>query len=298
MKGIPTYNDINDLHKLTGSNLRTVNPQFHCFDMADANNIAVTETKPHRTTFYTLALNFGTKDLYYSLNNSSFEKPSNFFLCVAPGHIAKWEKKGEWFGYCTFFKSEFLQFHSSINFLQQYPFFNINETNLLPLNEDSFKIASSLFKQIITEQQSATSFSDEIIRSNFLSILWQVRRLYEQHRQTSPVQKAGASIAAQFQYLVNEHYIEKISVDEYAKLLNITPNHLTQTIKEVLGKTAKSIITERRLNEAKYLLSYTSHDVSEIAFHLNFTEPTHFTKFFKKETELTPVQFRNSNLKI
>jgi AraC family transcriptional regulator, transcriptional activator of pobA len=296
-KGIPIYNNINDLHELTGSQLRTINPLFHCFDMAATNDILVTETQPHRTGFYTLALNFGTEDLQYSLNNTSFKNPSNFFLCVAPGHIAKWEKKGDWFGFCTFFKAEFLQFNSSVNFLQQYPFFNINETNLLPVDKENFETASQLFKQILIEQKANSSFSEEIIRSNFQSILWQVRRLYDQQKNSSPLQKAGASIAAQFQYFVNEHFLEKIAVDEYAQLLNISANHLSQTIKAVTGKTAKSIITERRLNEAKYLLSYTNQDISEIAFHLNFAEPTHFTKFFKKEMELTPNQFRSSNQK-
>lgn len=295
MTGIPLYHEINQLHELTGASIRTSNPLFHCFDMAETNDIRVRETQPHRTSFYMLALNFGTKDLYYTLNGTSFDNPANFFLCVAPGHIAKWQKNGDWFGYCTFFKTEFLQFNSSINFLQQYPFFNINETNLLPVTKDSFELASALFKQIIIEQQANTSFSQEIIRANFQSILWQVRRVYENQKPVSPAQKAGASIAAQFQYYVNEYFLEKTSVDEYADLLNISSNHLSQTISDVTGKTAKSIISERRLNEAKYLLIYTNLDISEIAFHLNFTEPTYFTKFFKKETTLTPNQFRTNH---
>jgi hypothetical protein len=60
MKGIPLYKEINDLHKLTGSSLRSRIDSFHCFDMALANDIIVTELPPHRADFYTLALNFGT----------------------------------------------------------------------------------------------------------------------------------------------------------------------------------------------------------------------------------------------
>jgi AraC family transcriptional regulator, transcriptional activator of pobA len=292
LKGIPIYNEINDLHQLTGSTLRTGNPLFHCFDMAETNNLEVTALPPHRVSFYTLALNYGTKNLAYTLNDQSFKNPSHFVLCVAPGQVAKWEKKGDWFGYCTFFKSGFLQFNSQVNFLQQYPFFNINETNLLPVTDQQFQTLSVYFQQIISEQDSQSSFSEEVIRSAFQAILWQTRRIYEEAGQVSASQKAGAGIAAQFQYLVNEHFAEKIAVEEYARLLNITANHLSQTIKEATGKTAKSIITQRRLEEAKYLLLYTDNDIAEIAFHLNFAEPTHFTKFIKKETGSTPNQIR------
>lgn len=292
MKGIPLYNNINDLHQLTGSSLRTGNPVFHCFDMAETNNLIVTELPPHRVDFYTLAFNTETENLEYTLNNTSFHNPKNFLLCVAPGQVAKWEKKGDWFGYCAFFKSEFLQFNSQVNFLQQYPFFNINETNLLPLNKEQLSAMSIYFQQIVAEQQNYSSFSNEIIRSAFQAILWQTRRIYEEQKQITPSQKANDIITSQFQFLVNEHFLEKISVDEYAQLLNITANHLSQTIKETTGKTAKSFITKRRLDEASYLLQYTSSDIAEISFHLNFSEPTHFTKFFKKETGKTPNEYR------
>ena len=292
MNGIPIYREINDLHKLTGSKLRTGNALFHCFDMAETNDLTVTALPPHRADFYTLALNFGTSELDYTLNANKFHHPSHFILCVAPGQVARWEKKGDWFGYCTFFKSEFLQFNSSLNFLQQYPFFDIGETNLLPVNEDNFQRLSVYFKQIIAEQETAAAFSHEIIRATFQAVLWQVRKIYEEVKQTSPSQRANAIIVSQFQHMVNEYFLLKITVEEYARLLNISPNHLSQTIKEVTGKTAKSFISKRRFDEASYLLLYTNMDIAEIAFQLHFSEPTHFSKFFKKESGKTPMEFR------
>lgn len=292
MKGIPLYHEINQLHELTGSPLRTHNPLFHCFDMSLTNSLPVSELPPHRVSFYTLALNFGTQQLSYTLNEKTFHNQSSFLLCVAPGQVAHWQKRGDWFGFCTFFKSEFLNFNSQVNFLQQYPFFNINETNLIAVNEQHFKTLSVYFQQIISEQHSQSAFSSEVIRSALQAVLWQTRRIYEEQKHLDSETKASAAIAAQFQHLVNEFFLEATSVEEYADRLNITANHLSQTIKDATGVTAKSIITKRRLEEAKYLLKYTDNDVAEIAYHLGFNEPTHFTKFFKKETDITPVQFR------
>jgi AraC family transcriptional regulator, transcriptional activator of pobA len=83
-----------------------------------------------------------------------------------------------------------------------------------------------------------------------------------------------------------------MAVEDYAQMLNISANHLSQTIKETTGNTPKSYITKRRLEEAKYLLLYTKNDIAEISFHLHFSEPTHFSKFFKKEIGQSPQEFR------
>jgi AraC-like DNA-binding protein len=260
--------------------------------MSQSNDLKVNKLPPHRVDFYTLALNLNTQNLAYTLNNKDFSNPQHFLLCVAPGQIAAWEKKGDWFGYCTFFKSEFLHFPAQVNFLQQYPFFNINETNLLPIDTAHFDMLKPHYEVILQEQQAGLHFHEEIIRSSFQTILWKVRRIYEAVKGSSPVSRANAIIASQFQYLVNQHFLEKITVADYAKMLNVSTNHLSQTISNTVGTSAKAIINKRRLEEAKYLLAYTLHDISEIAYHLRFTEPSHFTKFFKRETGITPQVFR------
>ncbi len=121
MKGIPLYKEIDELHEITDSSLRSKYKGSHCFDMAKTNNLTVNALPP-RADFYTLAINPGTKDLTYRLNENTFTNPKYFILCVAPGQVVRWEKKGDWFGYCTFFKSGFLLFNSETNFLKLFPF--------------------------------------------------------------------------------------------------------------------------------------------------------------------------------
>lgn len=298
MKGIPLYHEINQLHELTGASIRADNPLFHCFDMAHTNDLKTNKLSPHRANFYTLAISFGTQDLHYSLNETHFEKPENFILCVAPGQLATWEKKGDWFGFCTFFKSEFLQYIEQINFLQHFPFFRINETNLIPVSGQEFEELSSMFRQVLTEQNEKKQFYGEILRSQFLGILWLVRRIYEKSHPVSNSQKAAQLISARFQLLVNDHFLTKVAVEDYANLLNISTNHLSQMVKQATGKNAKRIINERRLDEAKYLLAYSHHSISEIAYHLLFAESTHFSRFFKRESSLSPQAFRNQHQSI
>ena len=103
------------------------------------------------------------------------------------------------------------------------------------------------------------------------------------------------TLANEFKCLVSHHFHQKLSVKEYADMLNVTPNHLNDTVKSVSGKTAGSLIQEMTLLEAKVLLHQTSITIAEIAFHLNFQEPSYFGRFFKKQTGITSFQYRQSN---
>jgi AraC-like DNA-binding protein len=75
-------------------------------------------------------------------------------------------------------------------------------------------------------------------------------------------------------------------------MLYVTPGHLNDLIKTVTGKTAKQIIDERRIMEAKRLPFWGEHSVKEIAARLNFEDDAYFNRFFKKHTTNTPAQFQ------
>jgi AraC-like DNA-binding protein len=74
--------------------------------------------------------------------------------------------------------------------------------------------------------------------------------------------------------------------------LAITPNHLTQTVNQLTGKTSSQIIRSKQILEIKRLLVHSNLSVSEIAAHLNFSDQSYFTKFFKREAGVSPQQYR------
>ena len=108
----------------------------------------------------------------------------------------------------------------------------------------------------------------------------------------SPKKKKWTVLFARYRHLVNEHFLSVSTVTEYAGMLNITPNYLSQIILQTLGTNAKSIIDDRIILEADYLLTYSDLSIKEIGYRLNFDEPTHFTRFFKKHKGVTPGSFR------
>ncbi|HAD96330.1 MAG TPA: AraC family transcriptional regulator, partial [Cryomorphaceae bacterium] len=83
------------------------------------------------------------------------------------------------------------------------------------------------------------------------------------------------------------------SAKEYAERLSVHVNHLTKVLKEGTGKTTTELISSRILQEAKILLKQTTWTVSEISDSLGFEEVAHFSNFFKKRTDITPLKFRS-----
>lgn len=103
------------------------------------------------------------------------------------------------------------------------------------------------------------------------------------------------SITRQFKKLITEHFITVKQVQQYAEFLNITPLYLNEAVKDVTGYPASFWIQQKVLWEARRLLFYTSMDVKQIAFELGYDDPVYFSRFFKKGTGMTALQFRAKN---
>lgn len=95
-----------------------------------------------------------------------------------------------------------------------------------------------------------------------------------------------------FKELVVANFSRSRNADFYASQLNITYKHLNTICKEVTQSTAKSLIDDYIILEAKRRLINSSISSSELAFQLGFNEPTNFVKYFKKFTGLTPNMFK------
>lgn len=78
----------------------------------------------------------------------------------------------------------------------------------------------------------------------------------------------------------------------YASILGVTPAYLGDAVKKVYHTTPKDIINEIIYLHARTLLSSTDTGIKELAWSLNFDDYSHFVKFFKKMSGLSPAEFR------
>lgn len=248
---------------------------------------------PHRHDFFeVLYLTKGSGQHIIDTREYRIEPPCVFFM--SPGQAHKIELSDDIDGYLFIFAPEFYLFDkNNQNRLLEFPFFfTIHQDNPpLQLNDASdSEFLVQLFVKAIAELAKEES-RIELLRSILDTILNYTSMLYPSQGQEPKFGK-GHLLVKRFYQLVEDNYQKNISVNQYADMLAITANHLTQTVKQLTGRTSNEVISSKQILEIKRLLVHTSLSVTQIADRLNFADQSYFTKYFKKVTGQTPVQYR------
>lgn len=106
--------------------------------------------------------------------------------------------------------------------------------------------------------------------------------------------KGTNKIPEKFVTLVQQNYKTERFLQFYADKLQITPKHLSRTMKKLTGFSAVDWIERYVVLEAKVYLKSTSKSIQQIAEELNFPSQSFFGKYFKKSVGMSPKEFRNS----
>lgn len=101
-------------------------------------------------------------------------------------------------------------------------------------------------------------------------------------------------LVIRFAALVSTHFRQERTVAFYADALHVTPKYLTETVKEINGKSAGQIIDDFVILESKLLLEKPEYTISQIAGDLNFSDQSFFGKYFKRIVGISPKEFRAS----
>ena len=294
---IPAYNEINELLKAVNSSLIAKLDDFH-INRFDEISFADLETKKeaHRTSFYGIVLihnGIGTM----SVNEQTQEYTTGLLAFTSPGKIVSWERKEKTEGYMLFFKPEFLAFSAFKSVTQEFPFFKPNANSLFLIGEE-VKNYLYLFNNLELEYKNKGSFSIEIIRNYLQLLLSLFKRLYNQ-LEISPLRNNSRKkqITDAFELSVRKNLPQRKLLSQYADDLLISEKHLIAIIKETTGKTPAEYIQEIFLLESKTLLTHTPYSIAEIAYRLNFEDPSYFSKVFKKHFGITPLSYKSQKVK-
>ena len=160
--------------------------------------------------------------------------------------------------------------------------------NLFHLNFEEQQTFKQLIQLIHEEKGDA-----KVAKPLLVALLEKSRNLYSTYASEEKFLSKKMLTVRKYKSLISNSFLENKEVSFYADQLNVSSNYLNEIVKAETGISAKRHITERVLLEAKNLLLYSAMDITEISYALHFSEPTHFTKFFKKETGTTPKSFQN-----
>ncbi|MGO1395458.1 MAG: helix-turn-helix domain-containing protein [Halomonas sp.] len=95
-----------------------------------------------------------------------------------------------------------------------------------------------------------------------------------------------------YQALIEAHYREQPSIEKLAEQIGVSSAHLNLLCRLLAGRSALQLLHERLLLEAKRQLTYTNMAIGQVSDSLGFSEPAYFTRFFKRNTALSPRDFR------
>jgi AraC family transcriptional regulator, transcriptional activator of pobA len=249
---------------------------------------------PHRHEFYTILLIKDAKGKHV-VDYVEFEMKPNMVFLLSPGQVHQVISDPNPSGDIIMFNDEFLERnYISRSFITNLGLFSC-QTTTPPLRIPDEYIAklSYLSDEIRDAFAGDQPFMFDIIASHLKLFLIECNRFAPPSR-TSNLQTidSGSTLLRSFRDLLETRFQQWRKVSDYASQLNISPDYLNEVVKSNIGKTAKELIMERVILEAKRLGLHTHLSTKEISYQLGFEDPSHFSKLFKNETSELFSEFR------
>jgi len=271
----------------------------HEFEILDLETLFDTAadiiTSPHRAGFYHIIW-FQKAIGNHLVDFISLPIVPNTVLFLNKDVIQEFDKNGGFTGKVILFTNSFFcKTAEDTNFLHNSVFFNpINNAYQIVADKELSQTLNFLLDLMNQELKAPKdSRQSNIVRNYLYNFLLLAERENEKQSSQKIVKDADFDLVVKFKILLENEYLKHNLVSTYAGKLFSTEKRLNRATKKVTGKTAKKIISERLVLEAKRLLSHSHKSVKEVGFDLGFLEPTNFVKYFKKNTGLTPTEFRD-----
>jgi AraC family transcriptional regulator, transcriptional activator of pobA len=250
-----------------------------------------------RNNYYSLIwVKEGSGRLKTNFSEYSFEKNSLFsFAPYQPFMLSSKLVKGV----AIYFHSDFFCIHKHqtevtcngilFNNIYQKPFFQVDD-----ILEDSLDM---VIQQIKTEIQKPGLAQYELLISFMKIFLISASRVKAQQQPESVPQTSATKEPFILQTLkdaIERDFRSKHTPQDYAILLNISSNALAKITKTHFKKTLTNLITERIIIEAKRELYLTNKSVKEVAYELGYDDEYYFSRFFKKNVNISPQTYRET----
>lgn len=192
--------------------------------------------------------------------------------------------------YCHFQPEIFLQNFLRADIDKDFPFFQLTSEPTIEISEQ--QRICQLLEILENENLLSKDNRFDLISVYLIALFSEIN-----HSILAPKKEfrnATAFLTQRYKNALSAYIYQKKSVSEFADYLGVSPNHLHKCVKSTTGKTAHELLNEMRILEAKVLLKQTDLNIGEIAFKIGQFESSDFGRFFKKNTNLTPNQYRNS----
>lgn len=249
---------------------------------------------PIKTQYFRISLTReGSANFDIGLEKYSTER--NSILFGIPGQIFSLHHfSPDFLAYYMLFTEKFIpEVLLKQNRKQHFPFLSYSGLQCFQLHDETANEIEQLIFKMDQEIKARRPDCSEMIRLYIQQTLLLSNRCYgTMLLSTSKRSHPQHALYYDFLKSVSQHFLTIRKVSAYAEMLHVSADHLNRAIKACSDKTAHELIDEMLIMEAKAFLLHTQLTMAEIAYKLEFSDPSHFTRFFKKYCNMTPAEFR------
>jgi AraC-like DNA-binding protein len=248
--------------------------------------------KPHKHSFFILLfITQGSGSHTIDFKEYPVRPGTVFFL--TPGQVHSWQLSADTDGFILFFTPEYYLLGFPHKKLYSFPFFNtLLHQPLLQVPDSDQAFFLHIIQYMQQEHLGEQILKDDVMRDYLDIMLIYLRRLYEAVDNEAHIPATAMPQLQQLEKLIDRHYKEHPPVSFYADQLHMTTKQLNDTCKRATGKTTTELVQERVLLEARRLLVHSDLTVTQVAASLGYYDSAYFFRFFKKQLNETPEQFR------
>lgn len=271
--------------------------QFHIVHHAEKYPVTAV---PHRHNFYEILWFPKAEGIHY-IDDASFKMTGNDLFLISEGQVHYYQNVGEITGYMLMFKDVFWEdalksIHNFKTTLFNHLLINVH----LQLSDEAASDITELLNTIVKEYKRPDYIGKSELMTSYLKILL-IRISNFQQDVAVPSSHANNNDYILFQRFIDvlEHqFTIHHEVAYYANELHISSRKLADICRLYNSRNPKELIDNRILIAAKRQLQFDATLIKEISASLNFSDQYQFSKFFKKLTGISPVEYRVQFAKI
>lgn len=243
-------------------------------------------------------------DLAIKLNNEKMDLATAEMIILSQENIYKLKDYSEDLSfYILLFNEESFKQHINFNFNRLISLRIIqNRTNQtdykIKLDTDDAKRYTEWIKQLsyFQQEENTHQFKEQITVSLGALIAFSLAdKLSTNWKRNTNTSLRKKQITQAFIQLAEGHFKQKRNLEFYANRLHISIKYLSNSVRDTTGLAPTSFLSNFVISEAKDLLLNTSDPIYQIAESLNFADAYSFSKFYKKNTGISPSEFRKTN---
>ncbi|GAB4043190.1 helix-turn-helix domain-containing protein [Spirosoma litoris] len=230
---------------------------------------------------------------------AKYNTDNGLMLLSEPGQVVSWDALTFWDGYAFVFHPDLIKKHPVASKITQYKYFSYEINDALFMTPEEEQTITWLFTKIHYELVDNRNKANVDVILSLVNVILTYADLYYK-RQFREAENYPVAVASKVKTVLQRHYndlskpVQNLpTVTAIARELNLSPNYLTDLVRDETGKSTIQLIHDYITEQAEILLLQTDLNVSDIAYQLGFDNVPYFSKLFKKTKGVSPTKIRD-----